>query len=51
VIGGIILALPDNSPVVGYSHLELNSTAAALAILGIIASRLGRRDDSVLAPT
>jgi len=49
VIGGIILALPGNSPIVGYSHLELNSTAAVLAILGIGASWLGRRNDSALA--
>ena len=49
VVGGIVLALPGNSPVVGYSHLELNSAAALLAILGIIASRLGRRDDAALA--
>ena len=49
VAGGIVLALPGNSPVVGYSHLELNSAAALLAILGIIASRLGRRDDAALA--
>jgi TRAP transporter 4TM/12TM fusion protein len=49
VVGGIILALPGNSPIVGYSHLELNSTATVLAILGIGASWLGRRNDSVLA--
>jgi hypothetical protein len=49
VIGGIILALPGNSPIVGYSHLELNSTASVLAILGIGASWLGRRNESALA--
>ena len=49
VVGGIVLALPGNSPVVGYTHLELNSAAALLAIFGIIASRLGRRDDAALA--
>lgn len=43
VVGGIILALPGNSPIVGYSHLELNSTAAVVALLGIAASWLGRR--------
>ena len=43
VIGGIILALPGNSPIVGYSHFELNSVAALVALLGIAASWLGRR--------
>ena len=44
VVGGIILALPGNSPIVGYSHLELNATATVVAILGIAASWLSRRD-------
>jgi TRAP-type uncharacterized transport system fused permease subunit len=43
VVGGIILALPGNSPIVGYSHLELNSVATLVALLGIAASWLGRR--------
>jgi hypothetical protein len=42
VVGGIILALPGNSPVVGYSHLELNSAAALIALLGVIASYAAR---------
>jgi TRAP-type uncharacterized transport system fused permease subunit len=43
VVGGIILALPGNSPIIGYSHLELNSTAIIIAIGGAVACWLGRR--------
>jgi TRAP transporter 4TM/12TM fusion protein len=43
VVGGIILALPGNSPLIGYSHLELNSTAIVIAALGAGACWLGRR--------
>jgi len=43
VIGGIVLALPGNSPIIGYSHLELNSTAIVIALGGLVACWLGRR--------
>ena len=43
VLGGIVMALPGNSPVIGYSHLEINLTATVMVLLGIAASWLGRR--------
>lgn len=41
--GGIVMALPGNSPVVGYSHMEINSTAVALTAVGIALSWAARR--------
>lgn len=43
VVGGVIMALPGNSPVVGLSHLEINSAAALLTGLGVAASWAARR--------
>ena len=42
-VGGIILALPGNSPLIGYSHLELNSAAIGIALLGAVACRMALR--------
>ncbi len=43
VVGGIVLAMPGNSEVVGYSHLQINTTAAIIVLLGFAVSWLGRR--------
>ncbi|MGB7302589.1 MAG: TRAP transporter permease [Burkholderiaceae bacterium] len=43
VVGGIIFALPGNSPLIGYTHLELNSAAIVLAGLGALLCWIGRR--------
>ena len=36
VAGGVVMALPGNSPTVGYSHLEINMAALALSATGIL---------------
>jgi len=43
VVGGLILALPANPKIFGYTHLEINSTALGVAAVGIVLSWLGRR--------
>jgi TRAP transporter 4TM/12TM fusion protein len=43
VLGGVVLALPGNSDIVGYSHLELNMTAAVISACGIGFVWLSRR--------
>lgn len=44
VVGGIILALPGNNPIVGYSHLEINITAVIIIAAGIAVGFLCRRN-------
>lgn len=43
VAGGIVMALPGNSPAIGYSHLEINATAVLLAAIGLVLAWLTRR--------
>lgn len=43
VVGGIILALPGNSPLIGLTHFELNAAAIVIAGLGALACYVGRR--------
>jgi len=43
VVGGLILALPANPKIYGYTHLEINATAMAVSAAGIVLSWLGRR--------
>lgn len=50
VVGGIIMALPGNSQAIGYSHMQINTTAAAIIILGIAVSWMGRRPQSSAQP-
>ncbi|MCB1511149.1 MAG: TRAP transporter fused permease subunit [Hyphomicrobiaceae bacterium] len=50
VVGGVILALPGNNKIVGYSHLEINIAALAIIAVGVLVGLLCRRDvDSVPA--
>ena len=43
VTGGVVMALPGNSPVVGFSHLEINTTATLMIAVGVAASWFARR--------
>lgn len=43
VVGGVVMALPGNSPVIGLSHLEINSGATILIALGLLAAWMARR--------
>jgi TRAP-type uncharacterized transport system fused permease subunit len=51
VVGGLILALPANPKIFGYTHLEINSTALMVSAAGIILSWLGRRRADVVHGT
>lgn len=43
VVGGIVMALPGNSPAVGLSHLEINVTATILIAVGLAIGWVARR--------
>ncbi|MEJ2175070.1 MAG: TRAP transporter permease, partial [bacterium] len=43
VIGGLILAAPENPKILGLSHLQINSAALAVAVVGVMLCWLGRR--------
>ncbi|MGI9525347.1 MAG: TRAP transporter permease [Hyphomicrobiaceae bacterium] len=45
VLGGVTLALPGNE-VIGYSHWQINTAAAAVTLIAIACSWLGRRPES-----
>jgi TRAP transporter 4TM/12TM fusion protein len=47
IMGGIILALPANEAIIPFSHLEINSLALALALLGVAMCWFGRRRPGV----
>jgi TRAP transporter 4TM/12TM fusion protein len=49
--GGLVLALPGNNPIVGYSHLQINMAAAVLIAVGVALAFLGRRPVQQTAPT
>jgi TRAP transporter 4TM/12TM fusion protein len=49
VIGGIVLALPGNNPVVGLSHLQINMTALAIIIVGLGLCWVSRRRTAIEA--
>jgi TRAP transporter 4TM/12TM fusion protein len=49
VLGGIVMALPGNSDIVGYSHLQLNLAAAALAGVGAVLCWFARREPAASA--
>ena len=51
VVGGLILALPANPKIFGYTHLEINSTALMVSAAGIILSWFGRRRADVVHGT
>lgn len=42
VVGGLILALPANEKVIGWTHLEINATAIAILIAGVALCWLAR---------
>jgi len=44
VVGGIVLALPGNNKIVGYSHLEINTAALVIIAAGIAVGFLCKRD-------
>lgn len=44
VAGGVVMALPGNSPAVGYSHLEINSAALVLSAVGLVLAWVVRRE-------
>jgi len=43
VIGGLILAAPANPKILGLTHLQINSAALAVAVVGVMLCWLGRR--------
>ena len=43
VLGGLILAAPANQKLLGLTHLEINSAALAVSVIGIMLCWLGRR--------
>jgi hypothetical protein len=43
VIGGLILAAPANPKILGLTHLQINSTALTVSIVGVALCWLGRR--------
>lgn len=43
VVGGVVMALPGNSEVIGLSHLAINSSATVLIAFGLLASWFSRR--------
>ena len=49
VIGGIVLALPGNNPVVGLSHLQINMAALAIIVVGLGLCWLSRRRTAIEA--
>jgi TRAP transporter 4TM/12TM fusion protein len=49
IMGGLILALPANEKILPFSHLEINSLALALALLGVAMCWFGRRRPGVAA--
>ena len=49
VLGGIVLALPGNNPIVGLSHLEINSAALVILAAGLALCWVARRRVAVEA--
>lgn len=43
VVGGIILALPGNSVVIAFSHLEINAVSMVVILMGVAVSRFSLR--------
>jgi TRAP-type uncharacterized transport system fused permease subunit len=49
VIGGIVLALPGNNPVVGLSHMQINMAALAIIVVGLGLCWVSRRRTAIEA--
>jgi len=43
VMGGLILALPANPKILGFTHLQINSAALAVSFVGVMLCWMGRR--------
>jgi len=50
IVGGLIMALPGNSSVIGLGHLEINSMATGAIVVGLIACWIGRNPTPSAAP-
>ncbi|MEZ5741482.1 MAG: hypothetical protein R3E68_20020 [Burkholderiaceae bacterium] len=48
VVGGVTMAMPGNSPVIGFTHAQINVTAMVILALGLVACWLGRRPTPAL---